>query len=395
MNEIQKKKLQKLFIYLRANNDYYNHMFKEKQIIFDGDMEKELLKMPILNKEDIRKNADTYYSNTDEEVLTQLTSGSVGIPMQCKKTTSERSYAAMKVWKKRIKIDPWVRPNNFFSFFGHSQKAEMGDFINLNTDQLLQYFKNILIREYRWISGPLSTIYEMAKLIDNGMISNTCIKVIELFGEFSTQEQRDYIEKMFNCITVVHYGTRETWCIAYECKHRKLHIQDDMFFVELNHNNVHLPDSSGEIIITSLYNYYMPFIRYNLQDIGKLTYGQCKCGNHAPYIELAGGRTAELIKGKNLLGVNLFNRAIGQLIKAGYDCIERFKVAQIGLNEFNVYIVKSENYDMNANEYLKKIIMQSLGEDVKINIIFVNELLPLPSGKYKNFECLMGQSEVL
>ena len=126
MNEIQKTKLQKLFTYLRVNNDYYDHVFKENQIVFDGDMEKELLKMPILNKEDIRKNIGTYYSNTDEEVLTQLTSGSVGIPMQCKKTTSERSYAAMKVWKKRIKIDPLVRQDNFFSFFGHSQNAHFG-----------------------------------------------------------------------------------------------------------------------------------------------------------------------------------------------------------------------------------------------------------------------------
>lgn len=389
MNKLQKQKLCKLFEKLQKNNIYYQKVFKNNAICLDGDMEEELFKMPILNKEDIRKNIDIYFSKTDEKVVTQLTSGSLGIPMQCKKTTSERSYAGMKVWKKRMKIDSLVRPENYFSFFGHKQKAEMGDFINLNEEQLLQYLKNILDKEYRWISGPLSTIFEMAKLIEKGMIENTCIKVIELFGEYSTNEQRDYIEKMFGCITVIHYGTRETWCIAYECPHRRLHIQDDLFIAEVCYDNVCLEDECGEIVITSLYNYYMPFIRYNLKDVGKITYEKCECGCSAPCLELAGGRTAELIKGRNILGGNLFNRAMSQVMKAGYDCIERFKVEQTGINEFNVYIVKSINYDIKTNECLISVIKKSLGDDTQINIIFVNELLISSNGKYKSFERLM------
>jgi len=352
----------------------------------DGDEMLEM--MPILTKADIRKNAESYFSNDDVKVVRELTSGSVGVPLICYKSVQERSQAAMNVWKARRERDPYVSPQNYYNFFDANEHVT-GDFANLNEGQLVEYFDQLKTLNLRWMSGPISTIYTMARLINKGRISNSSIKYIELFGEYADVEQRTYIEEAFGCKTVVHYGTRETWCIGYECEKGYLHVQENVMLVETNDKNVQYDNGNSEIIVTSLYNRYMPFVRYNLMDIGKLVYDKCECGKSSPRIILAGGRVGDMVKGKQVLGNNFFNRAVGHLVKRGYDDIERFRVEQVELNHFMLYIVKAETYTDETTCVLKSILKESLGENSEFTFKFVEKIDALPNGKYKNFECLI------
>ena len=136
--------------------------------------------MPILTKADIRKNAESYFSNDDVKVVRELTSGSVGVPLICYKSVQERSQAAMNVWKARRERDPYVSPQNYYNFFDANEHVT-GDFANLNEGQLVEYFDQLKTLNLRWMSGPISTIYTMARLINKGRISNSSIKYIELF----------------------------------------------------------------------------------------------------------------------------------------------------------------------------------------------------------------------
>ena len=387
MNYVSKEKLKKLFYFLNEKNEFYSQLFERNKIDLNNDLFEELMKLPIMEKETIRYNLDTYYSKTNEEIKIERTSGSVGIPLICKKSKSERANAAINVWEKRRRIDKEISPQNYFHFFGNS-KGQIGDFINVNQEQLINFFNNILKRKYRWISGPVSTILAIAKLLEKQLVKNDCIKFVELFGEYCSKEQRNYIEKMFDCKTVVHYGTRETWCIAYECEHRKLHIQDNLFYVEIKANK---GEKSGEIVVTSYYNKVMPFVRYNLKDIGYIEETQCKCGSKSPCLYLQGGRTADMIYGYNLLGNNFFNRVINQVFEEGYDSIDKFKVIQVERNLFIMYIVKGKNYSNSIENIIISTTREKLGEQITINFIYVSDLKFEASGKFKNFECQLNE----
>ena len=51
----------------------------------------------------------------------------------------------------------------------------------------------------------------------------------------------------------------------------------------------------GELAITPLANYAMPFLRYRIGDRGRLTHDQCSCGRGFPLLESLSGRMVEVL----------------------------------------------------------------------------------------------------
>lgn len=385
MSVKQKEQMMHLFKYLNQHNKYYADSFSKLGICWDDDIEKIFKKIPLLTKNEIRKQGANYFSETDEKIYTELTSGSSGVPLKCLKTESEKRIAGINIWKERRKRDPYVLPSNYFDLFDRNY----GDFLDLREDRIIDLFNNMVNANPRWISGPITIIELMAKLIKKGVVSlkGVSIAYIELIGITALNETREFIEDAFQCKTINHYGTRETWCIAYECQKGHLHLQDNLLFMEcVSTDSFEDSNGFGELIVTSFYNRVMPIVRYNLQDLGRIEYSECSCGNKSPRIILAGGRSMDIIRGKQKLGV-YFNRVIYRLINMNHDCINRFKVIQKDYNDFDFYIVKSKEYTDATTQLLYKILMEDLGEETRFNFIFIDDLLPLPNGKFKNFEC--------
>ena len=52
----------------------------------------------------------------------------------------------------------------------------------------------------------------------------------------------------------------------------------------------------GHLIITAKNNKVMPFVRYDIGDIGRLRNVNCNCGHDTPIIELYGARKDDMIQ---------------------------------------------------------------------------------------------------
>ena len=93
------------------------------------------------------------------------------------------------------------------------------------------------------------------------------------------------------------YCTREHGCVAFECrKHDGLHIDTGSVFVEITRNGKRVaPGETGEITITDLANYGMPFIRSRTGDLGALTTRPCPCGLPFPLLAGLDGRAIDCI----------------------------------------------------------------------------------------------------
>jgi phenylacetate-CoA ligase len=95
-------------------------------------------------------------------------------------------------------------------------------------------------------------------------------------SEYLSPRARQSIEKAFS--TQVHnfYGTNEVSWVAWECEYGSMHIHSDSAILEVVDKDGK-PAKEGDILITSLWRYSMPFIRYQIGDIG--SFGTtCKCG---------------------------------------------------------------------------------------------------------------------
>jgi phenylacetate-CoA ligase len=91
---------------------------------------------------------------------------------------------------------------------------------------------------------------------------------------------RENIENTFGCDIYDGYGLNDGGVGAYECsEHSGLHIDMERSIMEIVDKKGHqMEDGVGSILATSLYNYAMPFIRYETGDLGHIIPTNCGCG---------------------------------------------------------------------------------------------------------------------
>jgi phenylacetate-CoA ligase len=123
-------------------------------------------------------------------------------------------------------------------------------------------------------------------------------KAVVTSGEILVQQQRDQIEGFFSCSLFDRYGIREFGNVAHECEtHEGLHLFSDLFYVEVldDGGNPVGPGETGELVVTDLSNYYMPFVRYRTGDLAVQTDRTCSCGRGMPLLEQIEGQSINAI----------------------------------------------------------------------------------------------------
>lgn len=104
-------------------------------------------------------------------------------------------------------------------------------------------------------------------------------RLVVIGGEVATPAMRLRIRKAFAAPLLETYGSHECPLIAWECRHSgDLHTCDDGVLVEvLQDGRPAQPGERGEVVLTNLHAYAMPFIRYRIGDIATRA-DVCSCG---------------------------------------------------------------------------------------------------------------------
>lgn len=117
-------------------------------------------------------------------------------------------------------------------------------------------------------------------------------------GEYLSDDVREKLSRAFGCTVQTSYSCTEAGSIACECTAHHFHINDDWVIVEpVDSNNRPVADGvqSDKILITNLYNYTQPFIRYEVTDRVVMHHERCSCGNPSPWLTLE-GRTDDVVQ---------------------------------------------------------------------------------------------------
>jgi phenylacetate-CoA ligase len=115
-------------------------------------------------------------------------------------------------------------------------------------------------------------------------------------GETLLPATRAKIVRTFGCRVIDIYGTREIGPIAFQCPDAEgYHACIEAMILELldDADRPVGPDSHGRVVVTPLYNFAMPFIRYDVGDYA-LAGAICSCGRGLPWIREIGGRTRSM-----------------------------------------------------------------------------------------------------
>lgn len=147
---------------------------------------------------------------------------------------------------------------------------------------------------------------------------------------------RSCIEDVFGCQVYDSYGSRETGDIAGECSHKKLHLFSFNNTVEVVDPDG-LPvaeDQMGRVLVTSLHNYAMPLIRYEIGDLASVGSGACECGSSLPFLNRIEGRILEHFPTRDggLIGGGYFFKLF-----SGSSWISEFHVLQVDLDRVVIF----------------------------------------------------------
>ena len=95
------------------------------------------------------------------------------------------------------------------------------------------------------------------------------IRAITTVGEHLSKEVKALAKSHFGCSILDHYGSGECGRMASTCPHcNRYHVHAETVFLEVIDNSgaITSPGDLGRVIVTPLYNYAMPLIRYDLVD---------------------------------------------------------------------------------------------------------------------------------
>ncbi|RKU22216.1 hypothetical protein C6503_04410 [Candidatus Poribacteria bacterium] len=383
----QAKRLEKLLQHAYQTTPYYRELFKTET--------PDISQIPPLEKQDIREQFERLCSTafTAEQRIENATGGSTGTPL---KFYQDRNY-----WNQRnlsvYYFDRWAGWN-----FGQPQLVIWGAPTDLENDGHWKHRVNNFWRNQYWLNGfhltdkamlaafeqmdqhPPQTIlaypsslYEFATFLsDNDLIPKWNLKGIISSAEMLHPHYRALVEIIFKARVYNRYGGREVGLIGMECAEGRMHINCRDLYLEIDSPDPYT--APGEILVTQLNNYAMPFIRYRIGDVGMLSDELCPCGNGLPILaELLGRTTAT------------FRTRTGTLIHGGYFTrqfygikgVNQFQIIQETLKHCVLKVVVNTQWTEATRRSLVQCIQKALGGDVVVTVEFV-DYIPVPaSGK--------------
>jgi phenylacetate-CoA ligase len=176
--------------------------------------------------------------------------------------------------------------------------------------------------------------------------------------------------------------------VAMKCPFGSLHLNTKSFYMELIGNGRPAePGEMGELFMTSLDNGCIPHIRYRTGDIYRFISNECLCGHDFPIVEMEGRLRNFLFReGK----IALTPRALDKIID-NPPWMDLYKMKQTDDNDFLFSFIANDRYEENCEEYIRKELLQALGDDIDLIVERTDYIPTERSGKFLSCVSKVGE----
>jgi phenylacetate-CoA ligase len=369
----------------------------------------DIKKIPFVSKQDLRDNfpENIIPKNYDKsKSFVVSTGGTTGKPVSI--------YTDFPTWLRAL--GPWFVEMKYFKLdLGKSKVVHIGNFNRYRIDGVVQnhflpHFKYFYTMDKTLnidVNEPIKSILErlndfkpdliisypaifqhLAFLKRKGFGKNVNPKLLHVGGAILDDYTRSYVEDTFNCRLLNIYPSVEAQSsIAFECFENNWHVHTDFFHLEAVDDNMNLvePGKRGKIVITRLWGYGTPIIRYiGMDDWITLGNGKtCSCGLNSLIFD-------KPIEGRMRANIVLPN---GKIFPPGAFCfispvlhdlktykVKRFQIVQRKIDEIEILLeIDDDLRDIGASieeiaDNIIKIYTKKTGSDVSIKVKEVKEI---------------------
>lgn len=387
IKEYQESEFCRLMKEARENTEYYANYVGKK-----------LENFPVINKNDIRSKQNAFISkNYPKDKLFQMsTSGSTGTPFVCyqngnkkKRVNAEIIYYSEKVGYRLGENLSYIRTvvnqikkSKLKQFIQNQKLVHCGKLNDKGIEEILNALRNTSNSGDITLLGYGSTYTAMcnyAKAKGFSKFDGCKVRGIISGSDMLFDETRQSIGSLFdNARVVSRYSNEENGVLGQdEGINNVFVINEADYIVEITDDaGNRLPNGKlGHIVVTDLFNYAMPMIRYDTGDIGAIDIFNIN-GRNKKCICNFSGRKVDVISDTS--GNAISPHAITNNMWS-FPNIAQFQLIQKSQNEYKLVLNVSSDYS-DVDKIIAVLKMQ-LGQDSIITVEIVDEIPVLSSGK--------------
>lgn len=367
----------KLFKKAFLCSEYYRSLCYKVGVLTIDDIKclEDLVKLPILNKDILKKHGKELLVRKERGLIKNHTSGTTGTPLTVWQDWASvwREQAYFVCYRKRCGYnygEPIVslRGNlgkNEISLKVHISNTLFLSSYNINAYTAKTYYQLIEKHRPKAIEGYPSSLYSLALVLsDQGLECH--IPLAFTSSETMHDYQKNLIEKVFHTQIYDHYGTTERSIRLEESFDHDGYFEDPGYGIEEYHDNY--------VITTSLINDVFPLIRYQTNDSIKIKTSVNPTKTYSPTIERIEGRSISYIVGKD--GTKYSDSALTFIFKKVHG-IRFAQFVQNKIGKVIVNIVVEPTFNDDDKKCILKYINQTVGTenmDIEVRLIPESEL---------------------
>lgn len=252
----------------------------------------------------------------------------------------------------------------------------------LSEEKLGECVRQINSQKPDFILGYAGSVYQVAKYCKANQIRIAKPpKAIMLTAQSLYPFMREIIDDVFKSRICNHYGSREVGPASWEGPDGKMYICDFFDYIEVvdEDNKPVQPGEEGRVLVTTLHNYAMPLIRYDIGDRAVKGEPETLGGRTFPTLERILGKNSEefvskrgdIIHGQFFINLFYFRNWIDefQVIQAEHEVVDINYTRRAEVNSEDVAEIESK-------------VRSVLGEGCRINWHELPEIPRTPAGKH-------------
>jgi phenylacetate-CoA ligase len=246
------------------------------------------------------------------------------------------------------------------------------------------------LRTYRaqFLKGIASALYYLALFFQEEGIRDVRLRGVFSTGEMLLPYQRKTIEQVFHCRVLDSYGHMERTVAISECPEGGLHINPEYGVLELTERTPSRRLNGGrkvytaKIVGTSLHNFSMPLLRYDVGDLVEVDESPeaCACCRAMPRVRRLNGRREDvLLLPDGRVVTTLF------IVFDQVPGIAQGQVIQEEPGRIRVRLVRTPAYTDQTEEELLNYLRRFVGTDMRVQLEYLSQdaLRPDRHGKFR------------
>lgn len=405
MDAYQDERLRVVIQHAYEQVPFYRKRFDERRLTpADIRGRQDLPKLPLLTRDDIRRNFDDLRSRTiaPRALKTGHTSGTTGTPLTvgydrdtiwmtyavfdrhyrwagCRLASQGGDRIAVARGNVIVPLDQKRPP--FWRRNRRHHQLLLSSF-HLSKDNLPAYFDALADFQPAVIDGYPSTLYLLGRYLKSRG-QRFPVRAAVTSSETLYDWQRETIEEAFACRVFDYYALAERAVFSGECdRHEGHHLAEEYGISEVVDGEGALVASGtvGRLVGTSLHNLAMPLIRYVTNDMTALRPGSCSCGRPLPLMEDVTTKAEDVLTlpDGRLISPSVLTHPFKPL-----DSIEGSQIVQLTPDRVTVRLVPGPGYTEALTQHLRAELGARLGDGVHIDVEMVDKLEMSANGKFK------------